>query len=454
MKLINSFLITTLALAVSGAAMAAVTPEQAAQLGTTLTGIGAEKAGSADGTIPSYDGGLTTIPAGFKAGDSFRPDPFAGEKPRLVINGQNVADYADKLSASTVELLKRYPSFRLDVYPTHRSMALPQQVLDNTAANALAATTSEGGLALENALPGIPFPIPNDGNEAMWNHLMRYQGVAMSIKYDGWIVDSSGKATLSSAAIASIEHSLYDEKRPVGPAGADELFYKIKLEYDAPARRAGEAVIAIDSVNSMKHPRRAWQYLPGQRRVKLAPELAYDTPNPGLSGTATWDDGFLFNGAMDRYDFKLVGKQEMYIPYNSYRMNYHKNPAELVTAKHLNPDLQRWELHRVWVVEATLKPGKRHIYSKRTFYLDEDSWTAVASDEYDGRGQLYRGGFTHLAYSYDVQAADGINHMLYDFTSGAYNLTGYYGPYGGFKYIEPLSRTQWSPESLAGTGIR
>jgi hypothetical protein len=454
MRFIKSLLATTLALAVAGAAHAAVTPDQAAKLGTTLTPVGADKAGNTDGSIPAYTGGLTTPPADFKTGDSFRPDPFANEKPRLVITAKDLAQQKDKLSATTQALLTRYPSYRLDVYPTHRTVALPKTVLENTAQNAVAAKTSDGGLALENVLPGVPFPIPANGNEAMWNHLLRYQGVGMSNKYDSWNVDAAGTASLSSTGNFFIEYPLYAPSRPAGAVSPEEVFYKIKLQYTGPARRAGEAVLIMDAVNPMKQPRRAWQYLPGQRRVKLAPDLAYDTPNPGTVGAATYDDAFLFNGAMDRYDFKLVGKKELYVPYNTYKLSYHKAATDVMTANHVNPDLLRWELHRVWVVEATLKPGKRHIYSKRTFYLDEDSWIALASDEYDARGQLYRGGFSHLTYSYDVQAPDTINHMLYDLVSGAYNMNGFYGPYGGLKYIEPLSKAQWSSESLAGTGIR
>lgn len=454
MKFVKSLLATTLALAVAGAAHAAVSPEQAAKLGTSLTAVGAEKAGSADGSIPEYTGGLTTPPANYQTGSSFRPDPFAAETPRLVITGKNAAEHAGKLTASTQELLKRFPSFRVDVFPTHRTVALPQNVLDNTAKNAVGAKTSEGGLALENTLPGVPFPIPSDGNEAMWNHLLRYQGVGFSNKYDSWNVDSSGVASLSTTGTFFIEYPLYAPQRPAGTVDAAEVFYKIKLQYTGPARRAGEAVLLMDAVNPLKQSRRGWQYLPGVRRVKLAPDLAYDTPNPGTAGTATYDDAFMFNGAMDRYDFKLVGKQEMYVPYNTYKLSYHEKAADITTPNHVNPDLMRWELHRVWVVEATLKPGKRHIYSKRTFYLDEDSWIALASDEYDSSGQLYRGGFAHLTYSYDVQAPDSLNHMIYDFVSGAYNMNGFYGPYGGLKYIEPLSKAQWVPESLAGTGIR
>lgn len=453
MKFSISLLVTTLAIIVAGSAQAAVSADQAAKLGNSLTAVGAEKAANADGTIPAYSGGLTTPPASYQAGSSFRPDPFADDKARVVITGKNAAEYADKLTASTQELLKRYPAFRVDVFPTHRPVALPQRLLDNTIKNATGARTLEGGVALENVLPGVPFPIPNDGYEAMWNHLLRYQGYATNFKYDSWNVDGAGKAILATSGNAYLEYPLYDPRR-TEPAKESDLFFKTKLYYDAPARRAGEAILVFDAVNPLKMERRGWQYLPGQRRVKLAPDIAYDTPNPGSAGASTYDDAWVFNGAMDRYDFKLVGKKEMIVPYNTYKLNYHKEVADITTPSFVNPDLMRWELHRVWVVEATLKPGKRHIYSKRTFYLDEDSWIALASDEYDASGKLYRGSFAHLAYSYDVQAPNSDNHMIYDFVSGSYNITGIYGPYGGVKYIDPLSKAQWAPESLAGTGIR
>jgi len=453
MTFLKNLLASTLAMVVAGAVQAAVSPEHAAELGKSLTPVGAEQVGNADGTIPAYSGGLTTAPSGYQPGSSMRIDPFAGEQPRLVITAQNLAEHQDKLTVATQELLKRFPSYRVDVYPTHRTVALPQRLLDNTLKNAVGARAVEGGVALENALPGVPFPIPQNGHEVMWNHLLRYQGHAINSKYDSWNVDSSGTASLATTGNAFIEYPLYDPAN-TGPAQEKDIYFRTKLYYQGPARRAGEAILIVDAVNPLKQPRRGWQYLPGQRRVKLAPDIAYDTPNPGAVGASTYDDAWVFNGALDRYDFKLVGKKEMYVPYNTYKLNYHEKAVDITTANHVNPDLMRWELHRVWVVEATLKPGKRHIYAKRTFYVDEDSWIALASDAYDARGQLFRGAFAHMAYSYDVQAPNSDNHMFYDFVSGSYNITGIYGPYGGVKYIEPLSKAQWSAESLAGAGIR
>ncbi|WJD60006.1 DUF1329 domain-containing protein [Pseudomonas kurunegalensis] len=452
MNFVRTLLASCLSLAALNAAQAAVSPDQAARLGTNLTAIGAEKAGNADGSIPAYQGGLQTPPANFQSGASMRADPFASDKPLLVIDGKNADQYKGQLTATTLELLKRYPSYRVDVYPTHRSVALPQAVLDNTRKNATAAKSQEGGTAVDNVLPGIPFPIPQNGAEAMWNFLLRYQGVSMTAKYDSWNVDAAGKASLSTTGQANISYPIYEDMAK--PIGAKDTYYQMKLVYTGPARRAGEAMMLRDAANPLVQPRSAWQYLPGQRRVKLAPNLAYDTPNPGTSGSGTYDDVFVFNGALDRYDWTLVGKQEMYVPYNTYPLTYNTDVKQLITPNHLAPQFVRWEKHRVWVVEGKLKDGARHIYHKRRFYLDEDSWIALASDQYDARGQLYRGSFAFLTQSYDKQTPDATPFMIYDLIGGTYNLNGVVGAYGGIRYIDPLSKTQWSPESLAGNGIR
>jgi hypothetical protein len=439
----------------SASAMAAATPDEVAQLGKTLTPLGAEKAGNKDGTIPEWTGGLTTIPAGFKPGSGVRPDPFGSDKPRLVITGQNADQHKDKLTALTYALLKRFPTFRVDVYPTHRPVTYPKAILDNTAKNAAQAKTGNGGLSVENALPGIPFPIPKSGNEVMWNHLLRYNGVATICKYDSYNIDSSGTATLSTSGISYREWPLYKKENLNTVLKGSDIYAMTKQEYTGPARRAGEALLVHDYVDPIANPRKAWQYLPGQRRVKMAPEVAYDTPNPGVAGALTYDDAFVFNGALDRFDWKIVGKREMYIPYNAYKALYAvPNKEAGTTPNFFSPDLMRFELHRVWVVEATLKPGKRHVYHKRTFYVDEDSWLAVASDEYDARGQLYRGILAPTAFAYDAQAMGVSLHAGYDLVAGIWLSQGLCGLYYGIKYQDPFPARDWQPDSLAGAGIR
>jgi hypothetical protein len=442
-------LATSLAASLALPARAAITADEAKALGATLTAIGAEKAGNAAGTIPAYAGGLTTAPAGFKPGDGIRPNPFAGDKPRLSIDARNMAAHAAQLTEGTKALLQKYPSFRVDVYPTQRSVAFPKWVADNTAKNAVKAKTLNDGRSIEGAHAGFPFPLPKNGHEAMWNHLVRFNGSAYEAKYRNLSVDASGRATLATEGLSVQEYPFWDNSKT-----AAETFWRIKLSYTGPARRAGEALMLIDPLDIGTKDRRAWSYLPGQRRTKVAPDLSHDTPNPGTAGATTFDDTFIFNGSLERFDFKLVGKKEMLVPYNAYAAVYGAKQDELLKPNHLNPDLVRWELHRVWVVEATLKEGKRHVYGKRVFYLDEDSWAAVASDQYDTRGQLYRAGFAYMAPSYDLPApySDMFGH--YDLVSRVYSLTGFIAETGGLKHTKPLSEREWSADALAGAGIR
>lgn len=432
-----------------GLAQAAVSADEAKQLGTTLTAIGAEKGASKDGSIPAYTGGNTTVPAGFKEGAGLRPDPFANEKPVLVIDRKNMASYVARLTEGAKALLTKYPSYRLEVYPTHRSVAFPKFVTDNTVKCAVTAKTTNGGRSMEGCHAGFPFPIPKDGFEAMWNHLLRFNGVAYEVNYSNWNVDASGRAALSTKGTIVQEYPYWNMATT-----ETGIYYKQRINYTGPARRAGEAILWIDPLNFAEKDRRAWQYLPGQRRVRVAPDLAFDTPNPGTGGASTFDEIFLFNGSMDRFNFKLMGKKEMYVPYNDYRMAYFSTSADLAKPNHLNPDLVRWELHRVWVVEATLREGKRHVYSKRVFYLDEDSWAAIASDQYDARGQLFRSGFAYATPSYEVPAPWSDMHSIYDLISGSYSLTGFTAETGGLRYTKPLPLSDWTPDSLAGGGLR
>ncbi|KAI2682306.1 DUF1329 domain-containing protein [Pseudomonas sp. TNT3] len=440
MKFVKSLLAASMFMTLAIDTQASVSSQEAAQLGTNLTLVGAEKAGNADGSIPPYSGGLTTAPASFKAGDSMRPDPYANEKPLLVINGRNVDQYKDLLSATTVALAKRFPGYRIDVYPTHRTAALPQKVLNNSRRNAIDAKSLEGGLAIDNVLPGVPFPIPKSGAEAMWNFLLRYQGVNIHSKYDSWNVDSAGVASLAITGEAFISFPIYEHLSK--PFNNSDIYHQMKLSYTGPARRAGESIMLKNATNPLHFPGRAWQYMPAQRRVKQISVLAYDTPNPGTAR------------ALELYDWTLVGKQEMIVPYNTYKLTYARDAKSLTTPNYISPDFVRWEKHRVYVVEGNLKSGSKHIYQKRRFYLDEDSWAALASDQYDASGQLYRGSFAFLSQSYDQQVPDATPFMTYDLSRGSYNINGVVGPHGGIRYIEPLSTAQWVPESMAGAGVR
>lgn len=435
-------------LAMSLPAFAAVTPDEAKQLGTTLTDFGGIKAGNKEGTIPEYTGGLTTAPAGFKPDSGFWVDPYKDEKPTLRIDAKNMDQYADKLSEGQKLLLKKYADYYIDVYPTHRSFALPEGVLKDTVRNATTCKISADNYAVpEDCRGGLPFPIPTSGYQVMWNSLLRYIGYGGFTTTNGksWIVDANGRPTMTSDQYTMMEKPYYQtnltDRDP-------ETYWRTYAITNAPALKAGAAQVLVDSLDTDAHPRRAWVYTTGQRRVKLAPEFVYDEPVGDLGGVTLYDELFVFSGKMDRFNFKLVGKKEMYIPYNSYKFNFGCKDETQFSGHHINPACERWELHRVWVVESTLKPGMRHAYSKRTYYLDEDGYGAGMFDAFDASGQLHRSMFNSAYQAYDSATQLALKSVTYDFNKGMFAVVGD-AAVGGFKMIKkPLPEKDQTVEAI------
>jgi GNAT superfamily N-acetyltransferase len=448
----RALVLILLSIAAVAGARAAVSEQEAAALGTTLTAVGAERAGSADGRIPAFTGGLQQAPPGPKPRDGHRADPFADEKPVQSITAANAGQSAAELTFGTLELLRRHPAFRVDVYPTHRTVGYPSWLLENTRRNATTARAKDSGLVLVDALPGVPFPIPRDGREVMWNHRIHYMGRAFAFKYDSWLVDGAGQKLLTSTAQSTWEFPVFEPKRTktIEPT---EPYFQWRVDYTGPQRRAGEALLLIEPVDLLKAPRLTWFYVPGQRRAKQI-EFPDDALHSSSSGVYTNDDAFVYTGMLERYDVKLLGKREMLVPYNTYRFTYHTRAEDMLLPGHLNPDYLRWELHRVWVVEATLKPGEHHVYSRRLFYIDEDACTALASDEFLADGTLARSVFALLSQSYDAGVPFSVNHFAVDFGKNSYYVAFLPGPHSGVKYVEPLPAAQWSPDSMVGAGVR
>lgn len=397
-------------------ALAKMTPAEIERLGADLTPIGAEKTGNKDGTIPAWTGGLSTPPAGWTAGQPY-VDPFAGEKPQFTVTAANAEQYKDKLSAGEFELLKRYSNFKMSVYPSHRTAAFPAKLLDQVKAQAAAIDLENGGV--KNATIGyFPFPAPKSGLEVVWNHLLRYTGGGTDDQYDTFLVRSSGdysKFGLREQRIGAIN---MDSPKP------GELARYLSY-YTHPASLEGTVYLVHEPIDQVNNSRAAWIYNAGQRRVRRAPDLAYDMISDGSEGMYLMDQWEAYNGAPDRYDWKLLGKKEVIVPYNTYKIQDKSlKYADIIQKNTVNPDHMRYELHRVWVVEGTLKEGANHLYGKRTFYIDEDSWSLLLEDAYDNRGGLWRVGLHGVSQVYDAQVPLYDFHLWHDLTSGGYALAG------------------------------
>ena len=454
-KQLTTLLSATLsALVISTGAHAQLAAADLAKLGTTLTPMGAEKAGNTAGTIPAWDGGITKVPAGitFKSTGTY-PDPFAADKSTLTISAANAEKFKDNLSPGQIAMMKQYPNYKLMVYPTRRSAAFPEGHYKETRECAAKAKLAPGGNGVQGCTGGTPFPIPKSGVEAIWNHQLHYKGDTFAQNWAQAAVTASGDF-----ALVKFEYEYDLSYGNLSKTAAQREPNKI-LNYlqvtTAPARLAGQILLVHDTVDQVKDPRSAWTYNPGQRRVRLAPNVAYDNPGTAADGLRTNDDFGMFNGATDRYEWKLVGKKEMYIPYNSYRLTDPKvKYADLLKPGHINQDLSRYELHRVWVVDATLKAGTSHIYSRRTFYIDEDSWNIVMIDKYDGRGQLWRFAELHSENWYNVPMWFGTVEVHHDLQSRRYIAMGLRSEEA--KIYEPIKRSpgDYTPASLARIGVR
>lgn len=296
-------------LAIAGPAFAGPA-EDADKLGTTLTPWGAEKEGNKEGTIPAYTGPIKP-PAGYDAKKpGVRPDPFAGEKPLFSIDAKNVDKYADKVSEGNKAMFKKYPTYRMDVYPSHRTVNYPKYVLDNTKKNVGQCKTVADGLQVENCFAGFPFPFPKTGSEVMWNRLWKFDAFMIeSAGMTGTVVDTQGNRTVTGIGKMWIEYPIYNPAKTT-PVALNETYGRIRIDYTDPPRKAGEKLIVLDGVDMVGVGRKAFSYLPGQRRVKLAPDIAYDTPSPTGGGAGTVDEAAVWYGSLDRYNFKLIGKRK------------------------------------------------------------------------------------------------------------------------------------------------
>ena len=443
---------TLLLLLAAAAARAEVSAAEAAKLGKSLTPMGAEAAGNAAKTIPAWEGGITKALAGFKETGHY-PDPYAGDKPLFSIDAGNLEKYKANLTPGQMALLKKYPSWKMQIYPSRRSAAFPQRHYDETVANASRAKLAAGGNGVTGTTGGIPFPIPKDGLETIWNHLTRYRGDSYGMNWNQAAVTRDGGYTLVRFEYEYDFH--YGNLSKPEKAREENKILNFLQAVTAPARLAGQILLVHDTVDQVKQPRQAWTYNPGQRRVRLAPNVAYDNPGTAADGLRTNDDFFMFNGATDRYHWKLLGKQEIYIPYNAYQLTGNAlKYTDVLKPGHLNPEHARYELHRVWVVDATLKEGASHIYKRRTLYIDEDSWMIAVADKYDARDQLWRVSEAHSINLYNLPMTYPILEVHHDLQSGRYLAMGLRNEEP--KIYEPLKRTatDFTPSGLRGLGTR
>jgi hypothetical protein len=430
---------------------AAVTPEQAARLnGPELTPVGAERAGNADGSIPDWSGGLTAPPADYEPGRQ-HADPFSADPVLFRISAANMQEFADKLSAGQKALLRAYPdSWHLRIFRSRRSAAYPAWVysaIRDNATNAEVVRKGKGGVTGANV--SSPFPIPESGVEVVWNHNLRWRGIRVHRTFGQAAVTRKGRYTVTLA--------LQDWALPYGARPDTTLRKKfpnlllaLKSKTVEPGLLSGEGSLTLEPIDQTTDPRKTWQYNRALRRILRLPNVAHDYPAFNVDNLRTVDEFDMFNGSPEYYDWRLLGKKELYIPYNAYPL--HSGDAgygDILRKRHINPELGRYELHRVWVVEGTLKPDKKHIYARRVFYLDEDSWQIAAADNFDAKGNLWRTSEAHALNYYEVPVQWSTLEVYYDLKQRRYLVSGLDNQRRPYRFTDEADPREFSPNALS-----
>ncbi len=426
---------------------AKVSTQQADQLGKQLTAIGAQASANESGTIPAYQGGLA---------QSNNTDPYANiyaqESPLFVINKKNLKQYKANLTPGQVAMFERYPdTYKMAIYPTHRSANLPQKILQKAKKNATTTNLLDNGNGLADFDETVPFAIPQNGLEVIWNHVTRFRGGSVQLNQATIPVQRDGSFTpIKVRSKFSPPHYL---KEGFDAQKDENILFYYSSSIKSPARLTGNVVLVHETIDQVNEPRRAWQYNAGQRRVRRAPQIAYDAPN--TDGLRTTDQVDMFNGSPDRYNWKLIGKKELYIPYNSYKIiDKDAKYDDIIGAGHINQDYSRYELHRVWHIEATLKEGSRHIYSKRSLYLDEDSWQISVADHYDRRGQLWRVAEGHTMQFINANTPWYTSITNYDLVSGRYMVELNSEEHNAFDFNKSLKHKDFTTAAIRRSGKR
>ncbi|NRB43102.1 MAG: DUF1329 domain-containing protein [Pseudomonadales bacterium] len=389
-----------------------------------LTPIGAERNANEDGSIPAWKGIYYGLPEGLTyqgSGDVY-PDIYAEDQRLFNITAKNMQEYENKLSEGLLALLDKYPkTFTLPVYPSHRDFRINDRLVARTHWNAMNSKLTAQSDGLKHYTGGFPFPLPKNAVEVMWNARLAQSNPTLKGTFEDIAIYSNGdRSRLQHDDIAEFPYN-YDDN----PLGADQdaigkyqsLLHSTMKE---PARQRGEMIMQKQALNPQLEENKAWIYTPGSRRVRRAPSVNFDTPT-GPGRLLTVDDVMGFNGSLERYDWQLIGKKEAYIPYHAYKFDNPKyHYKKLLQNTQVNADFMRYELHRVWVVEARLKVDARHVYAKRRFYIDEDSWQIVLLESYDRNDELWRVGILNTVYDYALKAYIARAQIFYDLRNDAY----------------------------------
>lgn len=383
--------------------------QQAQRLTHELTPLGAKRMGNG-GDIPPWRGGVSMPPLLYSGPGHWRPDPFPQDTPLLRITPASVQRYRDALPSGLQSLLVN-SDFTLPVYPSRRTASAPAEWYEQTYLNALQQPDR-----LEQSAGGVPFPMPSNGAEVVSNAILRWQGrhyygferlyQISDNQIESWPLESWFVFPFASPRPLSWPERVSEWEQQRRQPRGDKGETSVALWYSWQERE-------LDNAFHQQHV------------VSLAGldvslnRLTAGQPAPGLISPS------LLTGQPDQYHWQLLGKRELLIPYNNYRLS----EPDAGYAAFLRPGLPdfsrlRFEKHRVWVVDGVLKSRQTAEYGKQVLYIDEDSWAVVMADRYSKNGTLVSVAMALLTTAYEVPAVIAEHYLEFDRQHNRYRFQG------------------------------
>ena len=343
-------------------------------------------------------------------------NPFIDDEIQLEINISNYENYLAYLTEGQIAMFQTYPeTFVMHIYPSRRSCAVPNEVYDlSKSGNANMIADGEG---VDGVVGSIPFPDASEPLHHVWNHILRYRGVDIVGGAPYYVVNPDGSMT--QGAGEAIAKNCWNPF--VKESYCEGLQGMLMQKVTHPPRLADASLLVIESLNALDSPRKAWVYDPGTRRVRRAPNIAYDYLGSASQGLSTADSFDGFNGAKDRYNWTNVGTELKFMPYNVYDF-YNADRKEILTNFHVNQKYMRYELVKVNIVRADIKSDKRHIYPHRVMYFDADSYGMISEEVYDGKKEIMNYRELPLMNFYDEPACLAVHSATYNFATRRYLL--------------------------------
>ena len=331
--------------------------------------------------------------------------------PGTVLDGSNVATYAEFIDEALVELIAG-GKFTLEVAPSESFAVHPEFAKATEQYRGQPSLPNEPGV-LNNYVAGRPFPDPPDSNDPRagdklaWNLRYSYAGDAGLIKPFYWQYRNmkSGKIEreLSFAAMSlRFKHRVVMDPVPDLPNNQSQIFNALYLQVLAPSDIRNTQLL-IHRLEDDTRQEEGWLYLGTQRRVRRLP--TGQNTDAFLGSDIMIEDFLGYNGRLMDMEWKYLGTREVLLPF------FRHDELELSDRTYGTDGFHfvdffgqgncfpkiKWQFRTAYLIEAVPK-WKQHPLSKRLYYIDAETFVPAYGRLYDNSGKLWK--FAVAGYSH------------------------------------------------------